>query len=78
MDSCWHLPAEDLAPEVKLFFSYTALERDTFFFTVFFQNKDWSQVTNYEISEYWILARLLASWWKSTLTKLFATSAQVW
>lgn len=32
---------------------------------------------NYEVSEYWVLARVLASWWKSILMKLSATSADV-
>lgn len=32
---------------------------------------------NYEVSEYWILDRVLASWWKSILTKLSPTSADV-
>lgn len=31
---------------------------------------------NYEVSEYWILARVLASWWKSILTKLSADVRQ--
>lgn len=30
-----------------------------------------------EVSEHWILARILASWWKSILTELSATSADV-
>lgn len=78
MDSCWLLSAEVLAPAVEFFSLYSIRQKSyLLFFNSFFQSQDKCQVTKCEVSEHWILARVLASWWKSILTELSATSADV-